>query len=94
MTHLPVELIESHTGPLRQLALQLVRDPHEADDAVQETWLQLYWMHAAVPSRVDLQGLDLLRLPPGEYRGILGATRVDFQILSGRNLLPKALLRR
>ena len=53
MTHLPLDLIESHTGPLRRLALQLVRDPHEADDAVQETWLQAL--------RAPPVGLDRLR---------------------------------
>ena len=55
--------------------------------------LQLCWMHAAVPSRVSLEGMELIRLPPGEYVGFVGSARVVFMIRPGRNVLPNQLLR-
>ena len=35
----PLELVENHLTSLRRLAQLLVRDPNDAEDVVQETWL-------------------------------------------------------
>jgi RNA polymerase sigma-70 factor (ECF subfamily) len=37
---LPPHLLADHAAALRRLAQRLVRDPHEAEDALQETWLR------------------------------------------------------
>jgi DNA-directed RNA polymerase specialized sigma24 family protein len=37
--HPPLEMVENHLTSLRRLATQLARDPHDADDVLQETWL-------------------------------------------------------
>lgn len=39
-TQLPPSLMAHHAAALRQLARQLVRDPNDAEDALQETWLR------------------------------------------------------
>lgn len=38
--HVSPDLIDNHAASLRRLARRLVRDPHDADDVLQETWLR------------------------------------------------------
>jgi hypothetical protein len=53
--------------------------------------LRIYWMHAAVPSRIDKGGEIEIQLPPGSYRMFFGEDETAFEMQPGLNQLPDSL---
>jgi hypothetical protein len=53
--------------------------------------LRIYWMHAAVPSRIDKGGEKEIQLPPGSYRVFFGEDETAFEVQPGLNQLPDSL---